>query len=163
MGLARLLFGLGIRHIGQKGAKQIAKKYRTIDNLISASAEELSSIDDVGKIMAESIVEFFSHQPNLEQIEKLKDAGVCVSVPEEEDASEKLAGLTFVLTGTLESMTRSQAQELIEKNGGKVSSSVSKKTSYVVAGEEAGSKLTKAQQLGVNIIDEKSLIDMINS
>ncbi len=162
-GLAGLLFGLGIRHIGQKAAKQLARKYKNIDSLISAKEEELSEIDDVGKVMAESIVEFFSHAPNLEEIEKLRGAGVDTTVPEEEGTSEKLSGLTFVLTGTLESMTRSQAQELIEKNGGKVSSSVSKKTSYVVAGEEAGSKLTKAQKLGVEIVDENYLIKLINS
>ena len=162
-GLARLLFGLGIRHIGQKAAKQLAKKYKTMDNIISASEEEISQIDDVGTVMAKSIVEFFSHKPNIEEIEKLKEAGVDMTASLEEGASEKLDGLTFVLTGTLENMTRSQAQELIEKNGGKVSSSVSKKTSYVVAGEEAGSKLTKAQKLGIEIIDENYLIKLINS
>ncbi len=162
-GLSKLLFGLGIRHIGQKAAKQIAKKYKTIESLISADADEISQIDDVGKVMAESIVEFFSHQPNLDEIEKLKNAGVDTFLEEEEGTSEKLSGLTFVLTGTLKTMTRSQAQELIEKNGGKVSSSVSGKTSCVVAGEEAGSKLAKAQQLGVNVVDENYLIKLINS
>ncbi len=162
-GFSKLLFGLGIRHIGQKGAKQIAKKYKTMENLISSSVEEISKIEDVGIVMAESVVEFFSHQPNLDEIEKLKNAGVNMAVLEEEGASEKLSGLTFVLTGTLEGMTRSEAQALIEKNGGKVSSSVSKKTSYVVAGEDAGSKLIKAQKLGVSIIDEKTMITMINS
>ena len=162
-GLAKLLFGLGIRHIGQKAAKIIALKFKTVDNLISAKEEEISCIDDVGAVMAKSLTEFFSYSQNIDEINKLKEAGVDMTMPVDEDASVKLTGLTFVLTGTLESMTRSEAGELIEKNGGKVSSSVSKKTSYVVAGEEAGSKLKKAQQLGVSVIDEKTLINMINS
>ena len=159
--LASLIFGLGIRHIGNKAAKIISGKYKNIDNIIAASKEELSSIDDVGAVMAESITDFFSKEGNINEIEKLKNAGLNMEEIPEEGSSDILSGKTFVVTGTMETMTRDEIKNLIEKNGGKVTSSVSKKTSYVVAGESPGSKLEKANALGVLVIDEKELLSML--
>lgn len=161
-GLARFLFGLGIRHIGQKASNIIAKHFKTIENVIAADVETLSSLDDVGEIIAQSLVNFFKDSTNLSEIEKFRTAGVVMEEKTTENVKNHLSGLTFVLTGTLANMTRSEASALIESCGGKVSGSVSKKTSYVVAGEEAGSKLTKANQLGVKVISEDELNAMIN-
>ena len=152
--LYRLLTALGINHIGAKASKVLAKKYKNIDNLMSASFEELSKIADIGPIMAKSIVEFFEEEQTKDLIEKLKQAGVNTESLEKEELDQKFEGLTFVLTGSLEKYTRQEATDLIEKFGGKVSGSVSKKTDYLLAGEDAGSKLTKAQSLGVKIISE---------
>ena len=160
-GLERLLFALGIRQVGEIAAESIASKMRTLDNLFSASFEDFASIKDIGDITATALVEFFANPKTRELCDRLAASGVCTDAISEEKG-ELLAGLTFVLTGTLPTMTRDEASELIKKNGGKVSGSVSKKTSYVVAGEEAGSKLTKAKELGVNIIDEDGLIRLIN-
>ena len=159
-GLERLLYALGVRQVGEVAAEEIAIKMRTLDACMEASFEDFASISDIGEVTATALVEFFSDEKTRELCEKFKELGVkCESVSEPK--KDTLAGLTFVLTGTLPTMTRDEASELIKKNGGKVSSSVSKKTSYVVAGEEAGSKLTKAQALGVKIIDENGLLSMI--
>ena len=159
-GLERLLYALGVRQVGEVAAEEIAIKMRTLDACFEASFDDFASINDIGDITATALVEFFADEKTKEICEKLKAAGVkCESVSEPK--KETLAGLTFVLTGTLPTMTRDEASELIKKNGGKVSSSVSKKTSFVVAGEEAGSKLTKAQALGVKIIDEDALKTML--
>ena len=152
--LSRLITALGIRHVGSKASKILARKYETIDNLMNATAEELSTINDIGPIVAKSIEEFFRQEQTIDLINKLKEAGVNTKSLEEKSDDNRFEGKTFVLTGSLEKYTRGQATELIEKFGGKVSSSVSKKTDYVLTGEEAGSKLTKAQNLGVTIITE---------
>lgn len=159
-GLERLLYALGVRQVGEVAAEEIAIKMRTLDACFAASFEDFAAINDIGEITATALVEFFGDERTKKICMALKDAGVkCESVSEPK--KETLAGLTFVLTGTLPTMTRDEASELIKKNGGKVSSSVSKKTSFVVAGEEAGSKLKKAQDLGVKIIDEDALRAML--
>ena len=161
--LYKLISALGIRHIGTKSAKGLTKRYKSIDDIAKASFEELSMIEDVGSITAESIYEFFRQGQTIDLIKRLKEAGVNTKVLKNEDEGkydERFAGKTFVLTGTLENYTRDQASEIIEKFGGKVSGSVSKKTNYVLAGEEAGSKLTKAQDLGIPIITEQQFNEM---
>lgn len=159
--LSRLLFALGIRGIGQKAAKLLAARFPEIEMLFSASEEEISQIDGFGGIMAQAVVEYFSLDTTRHLVERLKKAGVntCSQALPTDD---RLAGFTFVLTGTLPNLTRSEAGGLIEKQGGKVSSSVSRKTSYVVAGEEAGSKLAKAQNLGIPILDEAALLALLD-
>lgn len=159
--LSSLLFGLGIRHIGNKAAKLIAKKYKNMDNIILATKEDLCRIADIGEIMADSLVDFFKKEGNIAEIEKLKLAGVNMEETTEEGATEILAGKTFVVTGTMETMSRDEIKNFIEKNGGKVTSSVSKKTDFVVAGDSPGSKLDKANALGVTVIDENELINML--
>ena len=159
--LYRLITALGIRHVGGKASKMLAKKYKTLDNLADASFEELQEMNDVGEVMANSIVEFFTQDQTRDLIEKLKQAGVNTEVVEEETGDNRFEGKTFVLTGSLEEFTRKEAEELIEKYGGKTSGSVSKKTDYVLAGEEAGSKLKKAQELGVTIISEQEFKEMV--
>ena len=159
-GLERLLTALGIRNVGEVAAAALASKFRTLDACMEASVEELLNISDFGRITAECVVNFFSHPQNRELCQRLKDAGVqCESTAA--PTGEKFKGLTFVLTGTLPTMSRDEASAKIKANGGKVSGSVSAKTSYVVAGEAAGSKLTKAQSLGVAVIDEETLLKMI--
>lgn len=160
-GLERLLFALGIRQVGEVAAEEIAGRMRTLDNLFAASFEDYAAIKDIGTITAAALVEFFADPATKELCDRLVSLGVKTEAIGEE-RGELFAGLTFVLTGTLPTMTRDEASAIIKQNGGKVSGSVSKKTSYVVAGEEAGSKLTKAQQLGVTIIDEEALLNMIN-
>lgn len=160
--LFKLLTALGIRHIGTKSAKGLCKKYKSIDEIANASFEELSMIDDVGMITAKSIYEFFRQPQTMDLIEKLKEAGVNTEVLEDDSNSDdRFYGETFVLTGSLTGFTRQEASDIIERFGGKVSGSVSKKTSYVLAGEEAGSKLTKAQELGIRIISEEEFNNMI--
>lgn len=159
--LYRLITGLGIRHIGVKGAKILAKRYKSMENLKNASIESLSMIEDVGEITAKSIYEFFRQEQTLDLLSKLQQAGVNMQAIQEENKDQRLEGKTFVLTGSLEHYTREQASQMIETLGGKTSSSVSKKTSYVLAGEEAGSKLEKAQRLGVEILTESQFEDMI--
>ncbi|MBO5453816.1 MAG: NAD-dependent DNA ligase LigA [Clostridia bacterium] len=159
--LYRLVFGLGIRHVGQKSAKSVCERFEDIFQLMNADVDTLKCIDDVGEIMAQSIVDFFSNKDNCLQIDKLNAAGVNIKAKKKEKTSDIFADLTFVLTGTLPTLTRDEAKKIIEDNGGKTSSSVSKKTSIVLAGEEAGSKLVKAQQLGVKIIDEKEFYNML--
>lgn len=159
----KLITALGIRHIGTKSAKTIAKYFKTIENLMNAEVEEIAELEDVGQIMAESIYQFFKQDQTIDLIEKLRDAGVNMKEEQNESEDTRFEGLTFVLTGSLENYTREEAGEIIEKFGGKVSSSVSKKTSYVLAGEEAGSKLTKAQNLGVTVITEAQFEEMIKN
>ncbi len=151
--LARLLFALGVRHIGQKAAKLLAQRFGTMEAIINASYEEVVSIDGFGDIMAENVVRFFSLEPTRRLIEHLKELGVNME-SHSAQVDQRFAGMTFVLTGTLPSMTRDEASALIEQYGGKTAGSVSKKTSVVLAGEDAGSKLRKAQELGVRIIDQ---------
>ncbi len=158
--LSRLITAFGIRHVGTKAAKILAKKYKNIDNLINATSEELALIDDIGPIVANSIREFFLQDQTIDLINKLKEAGVNME-HEEEMIDHRFDGKIFVLTGSLENYTRKEAGDLIEKFGGKVSGSVSKKTDYLLAGEEAGSKLTKAQGLGITILTENEFSDMI--
>ena len=160
--LYRLITALGIRHVGAKASKVLARKYKTIDNLMKATSEELAMINDIGPIVANSIREFFIQDQTIDLIKKLKQAGVNTRSLEEESNDNRFEGKTFVLTGSLEKYTRGEAGNIIEKFGGKTSSSVSKKTDYVLAGEEAGSKLTKAQSLGVTIITEEEFENMIN-
>lgn len=159
--LYRLITALGIRHVGSKASKILARKYRTMENLSNATFEELSEIKDIGAVMANSIREFFSQEQTKNLIEKLKQDGVNMECLEEQSDDNRFEGKTFVLTGTLETMTRKEAEDIIEKFGGKTSGSVSKKTDYVLAGEEAGSKLTKAQNLGITIISETEFNEMI--
>lgn len=160
--LYRLINALGIRHIGEKASKILAKKYKTLDNLIKADAEDLTQIDDIGGKMAEAICEFFAEPQNMEFIERLRGAGVSFEdSAKNADTDSRFDGKTFVLTGTLSKYTRNEASEIIERFGGKTSSSVSKKTSYVLAGEEAGSKLDKANKLGVTVISEDDFEQMI--
>ena len=161
-GLERLLYALGIRQVGEVAAEEIAGKMRTLENLFNATFDDFSSIKDIGGITATALVEFFADPATRELCDKLVSLGVKAEAVGEEKG-EKFAGLTFVLTGTLPTMTRDEASALIKKQGGKVAGSVSKKTSFVVAGEDAGSKLVKAKELGVNIIDEAKLVDMINN
>ena len=158
--LSRLITAFGIRHVGTKAAKILAKKYKNIDNLINATSEELALIDDIGPIVANSIREFFLQDQTIDLIDKLKEAGVNMEY-EEEMIDNRFDGKIFVLTGSLENYTRKEAGDLIEKFGGKVSGSVSKKTDYLLAGEDAGSKLTKAQGLGITILTENEFSDMI--
>ncbi len=157
----RLINGLGIRHIGVKAAKQLAKTYKNIDNLQNASYESLLQIEDLGEIMAQSVYEFFSQDQTKDLIEKFKTYGINMQEEENENLDNRFEGMIFVLTGGLENYSRKEAEDIIEKFGGKTSSSVSKKTTYVLAGEDGGSKLTKAQNLGIEIITEKQFLDMI--
>ncbi|MBQ7348219.1 MAG: NAD-dependent DNA ligase LigA [Clostridia bacterium] len=159
-GLERLTYALGIRNVGEVAAAALAAHYGTLEALQQATVEELCTIQDFGQITAECVVNFFSHPQNIELCERLSAAGL-VTVATAKPADDLFQGLTFVLTGTLPTMTRDEASEMIKAAGGKVSGSVSSKTSYVVAGEAAGSKLTKAQALGVKVIDEETLRKMI--
>ena len=159
--LYRLITALGIRHVGGKASKVLARKYKTMENLQNANFEQLSQINDIGEVMANSIIEFFMQEQTKDLIEKLKNAGVNMNCLEEESDDKRFEGKTFVLTGSLELFTRKEAEDIIEKLGGKTSSSVSKKTDYVLAGEDAGSKLTKAQSLGINIVSETDFKEMI--
>ena len=158
--LSRLLFALGIRHIGQKAAKLLSEHFGDIDSIIAASEEEIAEIDGFGGIMAKSAADFFSMTQTADLIERLKAAGVNMKSLKEKSDDQRFAGLTFVLTGTLPTLSRKEATEIIENLGGKASSSVSKKTSYVVAGEEAGSKLQKATDLGIPVITQDDLLKM---
>lgn len=159
--LDKFIFGLGIRHVGAKASKNLMKYYHSIDELMSAKKEDLTTIDDIGSIMAESIVNYFQNPKNIALINKLKSLGVDPQV-KEASTNNKFLGYTFVLTGTLPTLSRDEASKMIEDAGGKTSSSVSRKTSFVLAGEEAGSKLTKAKELGIKIIDEETFIKMLN-
>ena len=158
--LDRLVFGLGIRNIGQASAKLLCDRFGDLDNILAASKEDIASIEGFGDIMAESVVREL-HEPHmLELIGRLKGYGLNTSY-EKVQVDDRFAGKTFVLTGTLPTMKRDEAKKLIEKYGGKASGSVSKKTDYVLAGEEAGSKLTKAQELGITVISEEEFLEML--
>ncbi|HEX9775387.1 MAG TPA: NAD-dependent DNA ligase LigA [Actinomycetota bacterium] len=161
-GLARLLTGLGIRHLGGTGARVLARAMPSLDRIESASAEELAAVDGIGAVIAQSVATFFEQESTRTVLAKLRAAGVRVVDAEAPPAAEgPLSGKTFVLTGTLPTLTREAATALIEHAGGKVTSSVSKKTSYVVAGADPGTKLAKAQDLGVEIVDEDALRAML--
>ena len=157
----RLINGLGIRHIGVKAAKSLARTFKNIDNLQNATYEELIEIDDMGEIMAQSVFEFFNQTQTKDLIEKFKLYGINMQVEENEETDNRFESKIFVLTGGLENFSRKEAEEIIEKLGGKTSSSVSKKTTYVLAGEDSGSKLLKAQKFGIEIINEQDFINMI--
>ena len=159
-GLERLIYALGIRNIGEVAAAAMAARFGTLDGCIAATYDELCSIEDFGDITARCVLNFFSHPQNIELCRRLTAAGL-VTESTAKKSDDTLVGQTFVLTGTLPNMTRDEASALIKAHGGKVSGSVSKKTSYVVAGEEAGSKLTKARELGVAVIDEAALLSML--
>ncbi len=159
-GLARALMGLGIRFVGERTAELLAEEFGSIDALMGANAEELERVEEVGPRISQAILEFFSQSANLALIQSLKDAGVNMTA-EKKLRSAQLAGLTFVLTGTLPTLTRDEAKARIEAAGGKTAGSVSKKTSYVVAGEEAGSKLEKARELNIPVLDEAGLLAML--
>ena len=161
-GLARVLFGLGIRHVGANVGEVLARRFGSVHELVAASAEQIAQVDGVGPKIAESVVEFFSVPDNLAVVERLRVAGVVLEQEEPaEVAPQTLAGLTFVLTGTLESFKRKEAGDALKALGAKVSGSVSKKTSYVIAGAAAGSKLAKAEQLGVPVLDEQALAQIL--
>lgn len=159
--LFHLINALGIRQVGTEAAKVLAKKYKTIENLQNASFESLSETLDVGEITANNIIEFFSQKQTKDIIEKLKKAGLNFSVLEQEETDNRFEGKKFCLTGSLDKYSRTEASNIIEKYGGKVSSSVSKKTDYVIAGEDAGSKLKKAQELGLTILTEAEFEEKI--
>ena len=158
--LQRVLLGLGIRHVGERTAQALAEEFGSIDALIAATEEELTRVNDIGPKVAATVREFFSNERNLALVERLRGYGLTFTA-ERKVRGTALSGLTFVLTGTLPTLTREEAKERIEAAGGKVSGSVSKKTDYVVAGEEAGSKLEKAQSLGVAVVDEAGLLALL--
>jgi DNA ligase (NAD+) len=162
-GLQRLLFGIDIRHVGERTAKILANHFRSIDRVADASVDELVSIHEIGKIVAESVYEWFRDPHHIELVDRLKQAGVKTETDNAgtTDLDERFVGKTFVLTGKLENYTRDDAAKLIEDRGGRVSSSVSKNTDFVVAGSDAGSKLTKAESLGVKVLNEKQFGAMI--
>lgn len=158
----RLLAGLGIRNVGKTTAKQIMKHYPSVQKLAEASREELTNIEDIGETTALCITEFFQNPVNQNILEQFAACGVNMKMKETDAGSEKLKGMTIVVTGTLPTLGRKEVQELIENNGGKCTGSVSKKTDYLVAGEAAGSKLTKAQTLGIPVISEEELLAMLS-
>ncbi|KAI4446147.1 DNA ligase [Eubacterium plexicaudatum ASF492] len=159
----QLLTGFGIPNVGKAAAKAVMKQFGTIEKLADAGMEQLMEVPDIGEVSARCIRNFFKDVSNQEMIRRLEAEGVNMTHIRQEGDSDRLAGMTFVITGTLPNMERKQAAQLIEQNGGKVSGSVSKKTTYLLAGENAGSKLTKAQTLGVDVIDEERLLEMIRN
>ncbi|MEG1651212.1 MAG: NAD-dependent DNA ligase LigA [Oscillospiraceae bacterium] len=158
--LDRLLFALGIRNVGQKAATLICEKFNDMDSIMSAQAETISQIDGIGPIIAQSVVKFFGTQGALDLVNRLKELGLNMNYKSSRQ-SNIFEGKTFVVTGTLETLSRDEANALVESNGGKASGSVSKKTSYVLAGENAGSKLAKAQELDVAVLSEQEFLDML--
>jgi DNA ligase (NAD+) len=166
-GLARLLFGLGIRHVGERGAAVLARRYRTITALAAASAEELAATNEIGPVIAESVFQFFANEENQHTIARLCDAGVSMEESPPADSGttspQVLAGKVFVLTGTLPHLTRQEAQGLITAAGGRVTSSVTRKTDYVVAGTDPGSKYEQAQRLEIPILAEEDLHKLLST
>lgn len=162
--LYRLINGLGIKYIGVKGAKVLAKSFKSLDDIINSSIEELTNLEEFGEVMADSVVEFFKEDKNIVVINKLKEVGVNILSSNSEDngLANIFDKMKIVLTGTLPTLKRNDAKELIEARGGKATSSVSKSTTFVLAGEEAGSKLTKANELGVTVIDEAKFLELLN-
>lgn len=156
----QLLTGLGISNVGKAAAKAIMRKLQNFDALMRASSEELQEVDDIGRVSADCILDFFQKEENQALMEQLKDAGVNMECLEEDRGDLMLSGMTFVITGTLPNMDRKEAAAYIEQLGGKVTGSVSKKTNYLLAGENAGSKLKKAQDLGITVISEEELFHM---
>jgi DNA ligase (NAD+) len=161
--LARFIYSLGIRHVGESTAKSLAKHFGSLDALLASDENHIVSVNDIGPVVAQSILSFFADPLNRQLIDQLRAAGIHWEEGEPEQSSDLLAGKTFVLTGTLPTLSRDDARAKIEAAGGKVAGSVSKKTSYVVAGEEAGSKLTRAEELGVAILDEEQLLKLLES
>lgn len=157
----KLLTSLGISNVGKSAAKNLMKKFKSIDKLMNASYAQLIEVNDIGDVSAIAIIDYFKNPDNQAVIERLKGYGVNMSIIEDEDSDDRFDGKTFVVTGTLPTLSRKEASALIEKHGGKVSGSVSKKTDYLLAGENAGSKLTKAQSLGINVITEETLQEMV--
>ena len=153
-----MITGFGIRGIGRQAASELMNHFKSIHKLKTATYEDLLTVKDMGHISSMAIIEFFSNNDNLETLSRLEQAGVNFeSVDEPIDMDSSISGLTFVITGTLPTMARAEMEELVKKHGGKISSSVSKKTDYLIAGEKAGSKLTKAQQLGVRVLSEEEV------
>lgn len=157
----KLLTSLGISNVGKSAAKSLMKKFKSIDNLMKASYAQLIEVNDIGDISAMAIINYFKNPDNQAVVQRLKEYGVNMNIIEAQDGDERFDGKTFVVTGTLPTLSRKAASESIEKHGGKVSGSVSKKTDYLLAGENAGSKLTKAQNLGINVISEETLLEMV--
>jgi DNA ligase (NAD+) len=164
-GLSRLLFGLGIRHVGERGAVALARRFRTMDKLRQAALDELERVDDVGPVVARSVREWFDVESNQALVDRLGAARVSFEAvePEETNLPGPLDGQTFVITGTLDGMTREEAQAALEALGAKVSGSVSRKTTKLFAGRDAGSKLTKAESLGIPVGDEAELLRIIDA
>ncbi|MBQ8512670.1 MAG: NAD-dependent DNA ligase LigA [Clostridia bacterium] len=166
-GAARVLYGLGIRHVGEAASEAVMNTFRDVEVLFTVTADALAEVQDIGAVTAETIVGFFALPETRVIVDKLKAAGVMLALPEmpadanETEADDRFAGMTFVLTGTLPTMTRDEATALVKKYGGKATGSVSKKTTYVLAGAEAGSKLTKAQDLGIPVISEEEFLNML--
>jgi DNA ligase (NAD+) len=157
------MFGLGIRHVGEATAKALARYFGNLDAIMNASEEALLEVDDVGPVVAQSIRTFFDQAHNREVVEQLRACGVTWEEGQPaERAPQPLSGQTFVITGTLPTLGRDEAKDLLEAAGAKVAGSVSKKTNYLVAGTEAGSKLTKALELGVKVLDEHQLMELLN-
>lgn len=161
--LARFIYSLGIRHVGESTAKSLAKHFGSLDALLASDENQILSVNDIGPVVAQSILSFFADPLNRQLIDQLRISGIHWEEGEPEQSSDLLAGKTFVLTGTLPTLSRDDARAKIEAAGGKVAGSVSKKTSYVVAGEEAGSKLTRAEELGVAILDEEQFLKLLES
>ena len=161
--LARFIYSLGIRHVGESTAKSLAKHFGSLDALLASDENQILSVNDIGPVVAQSILSFFADPLNRQLIDQLRTSGIHWEEGEPEQSSDLLAGKTFVLTGTLPTLSRDDARAKIEAAGGKVAGSVSKKTSYVVAGEEAGSKLTRAEELGVAILDEEQFLKLLES
>src|SRR5262249_36994927 len=156
-----LIFALGIRHVGERAAEILAAHFGTLDRLQRATVEELAQVYEIGLTTAESVAEFFASARTQEMLQKLEAAGVRPEAHDHAPQSDALAGKTFVFTGTLSKQTRDEAEALVKRRGGRASGSVSKQTAYVVAGENAGSKLTKAQELGVPVLTEDEFLEMI--
>ena len=158
--LSRLIYAFGIRQVGQKAGKILAARFQTLENLQNATLEELTAVDDIGEITAQSVLDWMASPQSRHLIERLREAGVNMTAAEQ-GSDQRFAGMTFVLTGALEKFTRDEASEMIEARGGKASGSVSRKTTYVVAGEAAGSKLRKAQELGVPVLTEDEFLELL--
>ncbi|MGH7125468.1 MAG: helix-hairpin-helix domain-containing protein, partial [Stellaceae bacterium] len=156
--LSRLLNGLGIRHVGEGAAQLLARHFGSLDKLMAASVEEIGEVRGIGDIIARSVVEYFSEKNTGKLMERLRKAGLTLAEPKAKSAGRSLAGCTVVITGTLPTLSRAAATELVESNGGNVTSSVSKATTFVVAGEAAGNKLEKARTLGIEVVDEAGLL-----
>ena len=159
--LARFIYALGIRHVGESTARDLAAHFKSLQALMDADSDELLKVNDIGEVIAQSIIHFFEEEHNREVIEKLIAEGVHWPLPQDSAVNDAVSGKTFVLTGTLPSMGREEAKALLLAQGAKVASSVSKKTDYVVAGAEAGSKLEKAQALGIKIIDQEEMLELL--
>ena len=158
--LSRLIFAFGIRQVGQKAGKVLAARFQTLEKLEQATLEELTAVDDVGEITARSVLEWMASPQSRHLIARLREAGVNMTAAEQ-GSDQRFAGKTFVLTGGLERFTRDEAAAMIEERGGKSAGSVSKKTTYVVAGEGAGSKLRKAQELGIPVLTEEEFLALL--